>query len=29
MEAGEEAGLHSGLLDRLKLDDDRLAGHRP
>jgi glutamate-5-semialdehyde dehydrogenase len=25
MEAGIEAGLHSGLLDRLKLDDDRLA----
>ena len=29
MEAGEEAGLHSGLLDRLKLDSGRLAGHRP
>jgi glutamate-5-semialdehyde dehydrogenase len=26
MEAGEEAGLHSGLLDRLKLTDERLAG---
>jgi glutamate-5-semialdehyde dehydrogenase len=26
MEAGEEAGLHSGLLDRLKLSDERLAG---
>src|SRR5215211_2236839 len=26
MEAGEEAGLHSGLLDRLKLDEGRLAG---
>jgi glutamate-5-semialdehyde dehydrogenase len=26
MEAGEEAGLHSGLLDRLKLTEDRLAG---
>ena len=26
VEAGEEAGLHSGLLDRLKLDEDRLAG---
>jgi glutamate-5-semialdehyde dehydrogenase len=25
MEAGEEAGLHSGLLDRLKLDSGRLA----
>jgi glutamate-5-semialdehyde dehydrogenase len=25
MEAGNEAGLHSGLLDRLKLDDERLA----
>src|SRR5512132_951714 len=25
MEAGEEAGLHSGLLDRLKLSDERLA----
>src|SRR4051812_47785080 len=25
MEAGVEAGLHSGLLDRLKLDEDRLA----
>jgi glutamate-5-semialdehyde dehydrogenase len=25
MEAGEEAGLHSGLLDRLKLDEGRLA----
>ena len=25
MEAGEEAGLHSGLLDRLKLTQDRLA----
>jgi len=24
--AGEEAGLHSGLLDRLKLTEDRLAG---
>jgi glutamate-5-semialdehyde dehydrogenase len=26
MEAGQEAGLHSGLLDRLKLTDERLAG---
>jgi glutamate-5-semialdehyde dehydrogenase len=26
MEAGQEAGLHSGLLDRLMLDDERLAG---
>src|SRR5919107_4468840 len=26
MEAGEEAGLHSGLLDRLRLTDERLAG---
>jgi glutamate-5-semialdehyde dehydrogenase len=26
MQAGEEAGLHSGLLDRLKLTEDRLAG---
>src|SRR3954449_4926224 len=26
MEAGEEAGLDSGLLDRLKLDEKRLAG---
>ena len=26
MEAGEEAGLHAGLLDRLKLDEKRLAG---
>src|SRR3954471_23754085 len=26
MEAGVEAGLHSGLLDRLKLDEGRLAG---
>jgi glutamate-5-semialdehyde dehydrogenase len=26
MEAGEEAGLHSALLDRLKLTDERLAG---
>jgi glutamate-5-semialdehyde dehydrogenase len=26
MDAGEEAGLHSGLLDRLKLTEDRLAG---
>jgi glutamate-5-semialdehyde dehydrogenase len=26
MEAGEEAGLHSGLLDRLKLDEGRLSG---
>ena len=26
MEAGREAGLHSGLLDRLKLTDERLAG---
>ena len=26
MEAGREAGLHSGLLDRLKLDEGRLAG---
>jgi glutamate-5-semialdehyde dehydrogenase len=26
MEAGVEAGLHSGLLDRLKLDESRLAG---
>ncbi|HMJ96952.1 MAG TPA: aldehyde dehydrogenase family protein, partial [Thermoleophilaceae bacterium] len=26
MEAGEEAGLHSGLLDRLKLDEERIAG---
>ncbi len=25
MEAGEEAGLHAGLLDRLKLDEGRLA----
>ena len=29
MEAGEEAGLHAGLLDRLKLDEARLAGDRP
>jgi glutamate-5-semialdehyde dehydrogenase len=26
MEAGEEAGLHAGLLDRLKLTEERLAG---
>src|SRR6187200_518853 len=26
MEAGKEAGLHSGLLDRLQLDEQRLAG---
>jgi glutamate-5-semialdehyde dehydrogenase len=26
MEAGEDAGLHSGLLDRLKLTEGRLAG---
>jgi glutamate-5-semialdehyde dehydrogenase len=26
MEAGEEAGLHSGLLDRLELNEERLAG---
>ena len=26
MDAGEEAGLHSGLLDRLKLTHERLAG---
>jgi len=26
MEAGVEAGLHSGLLDRLKLSEERLAG---
>src|SRR5215218_8681516 len=26
MEAGQEAGLHSGLLDRLKLTDERVAG---
>jgi glutamate-5-semialdehyde dehydrogenase len=26
MEAGEEAGLHSGLLDRLELTEERLAG---
>ncbi|MEA2364852.1 MAG: glutamate-5-semialdehyde dehydrogenase [Thermoleophilaceae bacterium] len=26
MEAGEEAGLHSGLLDRLKLTEERVAG---
>src|SRR5215203_2943163 len=26
MEAGLEAGLHSGLLDRLKLTDERIAG---
>jgi glutamate-5-semialdehyde dehydrogenase len=26
MEAGEEAGLHSGVLDRLKLTEERLAG---
>src|SRR5918999_5443035 len=26
VEAGEEAGLHAGLLDRLKLTDERLAG---
>src|ERR671911_2307827 len=26
MEAGQEAGLHSGLLDRLKLTDERIAG---
>jgi glutamate-5-semialdehyde dehydrogenase len=26
MEAGEEAGLHAGLLDRLKLSEERLAG---
>src|SRR5919106_3185069 len=25
MEAGREAGLHSGLLDRLKLTEERLA----
>jgi len=25
MEAGQDAGLHAGLLDRLKLDDGRLA----
>ena len=28
MEAGEEAGLDSGLLDRLKLDEGRLVGDR-
>ncbi|HEY7454291.1 MAG TPA: glutamate-5-semialdehyde dehydrogenase [Thermoleophilaceae bacterium] len=26
MDAGQEAGLHSGLLDRLKLTEERLAG---
>jgi glutamate-5-semialdehyde dehydrogenase len=26
MEAGDEAGLHAGLLDRLKLTEERLAG---
>ena len=26
MEAGEDAGLHSGLLDRLELDEERIAG---
>jgi glutamate-5-semialdehyde dehydrogenase len=26
VDAGEEAGLHSGLLDRLKLNEERLAG---
>src|SRR5215217_2833620 len=26
MEAGQEAGLHSGVLDRLKLTDERIAG---
>ncbi len=26
MEAGEDAGLHAGLLDRLKLTEERLAG---
>ena len=26
MEAGAEAGLHSGLLDRLQLNEERLAG---
>jgi glutamate-5-semialdehyde dehydrogenase len=26
MEAGEEAGLHAGLLDRLQLSEERLAG---
>ena len=26
MDAGKEAGLHSGLLDRLKLNEERLAG---
>ena len=26
MEAGQEAGLHSGLLDRLKLTEERIAG---
>jgi glutamate-5-semialdehyde dehydrogenase len=26
MEIGEEAGLHAGLLDRLKLTEERLAG---
>jgi glutamate-5-semialdehyde dehydrogenase len=26
MEAGEQAGLHSGLLDRLELTEERLAG---
>ncbi|HLM08111.1 MAG TPA: glutamate-5-semialdehyde dehydrogenase [Thermoleophilaceae bacterium] len=26
LEAGEDAGLHSGLLDRLKLTEERLAG---
>src|SRR4051812_50038243 len=26
MEAGEDAGLQSGLLDRLKLTEERLAG---
>jgi glutamate-5-semialdehyde dehydrogenase len=26
MEAGEEAGLHAGLLDRLRLTEERLAG---
>ena len=26
MDAGQESGLHSGLLDRLKLTEERLAG---
>ena len=29
MEAGTEAGLHSGLLDRLKLNEARIGRDRP